>query len=90
MTFKVQSSSQSTRAFWSAPRHVIGYGWIQPVHMRSVTFLGNLVPAAVSAPAVAICLNFLIFGLMARPVMLFVLYFVSSFSFLARGGNVLV
>ena len=36
------------------------YGWMQPTHMHSVTFLGNLLPAAVSAPAVAICLNSLI------------------------------
>ena len=33
------------------------YGWMQPTYMRSVSFLGNLLPAAVSAPAVAICLN---------------------------------
>ena len=36
------------------------YGWMQPTYMRSVSFWGNLLPAAVLAPAVAICLKSLI------------------------------
>ena len=29
--------------------------WMQPMYMRSVSFWGNILRAAVSAPAVAIC-----------------------------------
>ena len=37
------------------------YGWTLPTYMRSVSFFGgNLPPAAVLAPAVAICLTSLL------------------------------
>ena len=36
---------------------ILRYGWMQPTCIRSVTFWGKWLPAAVSAPAVAICLN---------------------------------